>query len=66
MSVDELIDRLDGLSPGELIPVLDAALERYRVLFSEWEIIYAAIPRKASPERSIFLEGLRERLESYM
>ena len=65
MSVDDLIDRVEDLLPGELIPVLDAVMERYRVLFPEWEIIYAAIPKEASPERTAFLEGLLERLKSY-
>lgn len=66
MSVYELIDRVDDLTPGELMPLLDAVLERYRELFPEWEIIYAAIPKKASPERTAFLEGLRERIQSYI
>ena len=66
MTVDELVDRVDDLTPGELIPVLDAVLERYKVLFPEWEIIYAAIPKEASPERTAFLEGLRDRFQSYI
>lgn len=35
MSVYELIDRVDDLTPGELMPLLDAVLERYRELFPE-------------------------------
>ena len=66
MLSDELIDRVDDLAPGELMPVLDAVLERYKELFPEWEIIYAAIPKEASPERTAFLEGLRERIQSYI
>ena len=66
MSVDELIERVDDLAPGELIPVLDAVMERYRVLFPEWEIIYAAIPKKVSPERTAFLQELQERLQEHM
>ena len=66
MLSDELIDRVDALAPGELMPVLDAVLERYKELFPEWEIIYAAIPKEASPERTAFLEGLRERIQSYI
>ena len=65
MSAEELVDRINGLGPGELIPVLDAVLERYRVLYPTWEIIYAAVPKEASPERTAFLEALRDRLENY-
>lgn len=65
MWTEDLIDRIDGLGPGELAPVLDAVLERYRELFPDWEIIYAAIPKEASPERTAFLEALRERLQTY-
>jgi len=46
-----VIQMIQNAESGEIGFYMKAALERYREVFPEWEIIYTALPKKDSEER---------------
>lgn len=54
----ELINSIRSAQASEIEDILHFALERKRQLFSDWDILYLAIPKNDEQERRHTLEYL--------
>ena len=59
MNLDELCQRICLAGPEEINDILQAAFERYRILFPNDEIIYLSIPKSNPQERQRLLQMLQ-------
>lgn len=58
MPMDEIIRGIERTDIENMPDVLKAVLERYRELYPEQEILYVAVEKAATDERSVKLRDL--------
>ena len=51
MELEELLIRISKMEPESLEVILNAAFERKRELYPDWDIIYLALPKEDWQER---------------
>ena len=61
--LETLLDRIGELPSGQVWEVLEAVMERYRILFPEYELLLMSVPKEDTPERRRQLKALRDRLD---
>lgn len=58
MPMDEIIRGIERTDIENMPDVIKAVLDRYRELYPEWEILYIAVERTATDDRSVQLREL--------
>ena len=61
--LETLLDRIGELPSGQVWEVLEAVMERYRILFPEYELLLMSVPKEDTPERRRQLKALRDFLD---
>ena len=61
--LETLLNRIGELPSGQVWEVLEAVLERYRILFPEHELLLMSVPKEDTPERRRQLKALRDFLD---
>lgn len=59
MNLDELCQRIRLANPEEINDILQAAFERYRILFPNDEILYLSLPKNNPQERQRLLQMMQ-------
>ncbi len=59
MSKEEIFEAIEEASAAEIDEYLDAALNRKRELYPDWDICYLALPNNAPKQRKELLEALK-------
>ncbi len=59
MNLDELCQRIRLANPEEINDILQAAFERYRILFPNDEILYLSLPKNNPQERQRLLQMIQ-------
>lgn len=61
--LETLLNRIGELPSGQVWEVLEAVMERYRILFPEHELLLMSVPKEDTPERRRQLKALRDFLD---
>ena len=61
--LETLLNRIEELPSGQVWEVLEAVMERYRILFPEHELLLMSVPKEDTPERRRQLKALRDFLD---
>ena len=58
-----ILERIDAATVSEIDWIINVALERKRELYPEWDIYYAAVPKKAGEERRRAVQSIMRYLQ---
>lgn len=61
--LETLLNRIGEIPSGQVWEVLEAVMERYRILFPEHELLLMSVPKEDTPERRRQLKALRDFLD---
>ena len=56
MTKDEVLEKIKIADKMEIHEYMEAALKRYRKMYSQWDIHYIAIPKRNKEQRRIVTE----------
>lgn len=56
----DLLETILTANPSDIEVILHAAIERKRLLFPDWDILYLAIPKHDAEERQATLDYLQQ------
>ncbi len=65
MGESQFLREIEKMDSTELDAILHAAMERHRVLFPDWEIVYVSLPRNDLEMREKYLKMMMEFLEKH-
>ncbi len=60
MSKEDIFEAIEEATAAEIDEYLDAALNRKRELYPDWEIFYLALPNDEPKQRRVMLEALKD------